>query len=57
MLADSLKLCYEEGSKVGQPLQLKEFVSGRGRLENEGAQALSEVFKVGRDAGHLIILM
>lgn len=46
MLAKCLLECYEAGSKVGTPLALRVFVSGRGRLENEGSQALAEAFKV-----------
>ena len=38
--------CYKSSSAAGTPLALKLFVSGRGRLENEGSTALSEVFKV-----------
>ena len=39
--------CYQSSSAAGTPLALKVFISGRGRLENEGSKALSEVFKVG----------
>ena len=46
MLAECLDQCYEESKKEGSPLALTLFVSGRGRLEDEGAKALSEVFKV-----------
>ena len=46
MLAQVLDDTYEMSSKKGTPLKLKVFVSGRGRLENEGAEALSKVFKV-----------
>lgn len=46
MLAAVLDEAYEASSKAGRPLALKVFVSGRGRLENEGATALSHVFKV-----------
>ena len=38
--------CYQSSSAAGTPLALKVFISGRGRLENEGSKALSEVFKV-----------
>jgi len=38
--------CYEKSKKAGKPLALKVFVSGRGRLENDGSIALSEPFKV-----------
>ena len=47
MLAAVLEDTYVASSAQGKPLALKVFVSGRGRLENEGAKALSEVFKVG----------
>jgi Ran GTPase-activating protein 1 len=46
MLAECLTKCYEAGSKVNTPLKLKVFVSGRGRLENEGSKALAKVFEV-----------
>ena len=46
MLAAVLEDTYVASSAQGKPLALKVFVSGRGRLENEGAKALSEVFKV-----------
>ncbi|ESN91763.1 hypothetical protein HELRODRAFT_189800 [Helobdella robusta] len=45
MLAESLQACYESSVKAGQPLSLEIFVSGRGRLENEGATALAGAFK------------
>ena len=38
--------CYKLSSAAGKPLALTVFVSGRGRLENEGSIALAEVFKV-----------
>ena len=47
MLAKCLMECYQSSSAAGSPLALKVFISGRGRLENEGSKALSEVFKVG----------
>ena len=46
MLADSLLACHSASVDAGQPLSLKVFVSGRGRLEDEGAISLSEAFKV-----------
>jgi len=46
MLADSLMECYTLSVKAGTPLALRVFVSGRGRLEDEGAKALSKAFKV-----------
>ncbi len=41
---------------MGQKLALEVFVVGRSRLENEGAAALSEVFKV-RGLDTLLILI
>jgi Ran GTPase-activating protein 1 len=38
--------CYNESRESGRTLALKVFIAGRNRLENEGAKALSEVFKV-----------
>jgi len=46
MLADCLLACHQRGLQAGTPLQLRVFISGRGRLENEGAKALAEAFKV-----------
>ena len=46
MLADCLMDCYNTSSAAGTPLALEVFISGRGRLENDGSTALSEVFKV-----------
>jgi hypothetical protein len=46
MLADCLMDCYNSSKAAGTPLALEVFISGRGRLENEGSTALSEVFKV-----------
>lgn len=45
MLADSLLACYESSVSCGKPLALRVFVSGRGRLEDEGATALAQAFK------------
>lgn len=45
MLAQCLLECYSSSVKAGTPLQLRVFISGRGRLENEGATALAEAFK------------
>ena len=44
MLAKALNRCYEDSSATGEPLALEVFISGRGRLENEGAAALAPVF-------------
>ncbi|XP_060581988.1 ran GTPase-activating protein 1-like [Ruditapes philippinarum] len=46
MLADCLMDCYNSSKAAGTPLALEVFISGRGRLENEGSTALSEVFKL-----------
>jgi Ran GTPase-activating protein 1 len=46
LLASALTDCYNSSKKIGKPLALKVFVAGRNRLENDGAQALAEVFKV-----------
>ena len=46
MLAESLLESHKRSSAAGTPLSLRVFVSGRGRLENVGATALSEAFKV-----------
>ena len=46
MLADSLLACHSASVTAGHPLSLKVFVSGRGRLEDEGAIALADAFKV-----------
>ena len=46
MLAESLLACHSASVKAQQPLSLKVFVSGRGRLEDEGAIALASAFKV-----------
>lgn len=45
MLADSLLECYEASVQAGRPLALRVFVSGRGRLEDQGAMALANVFR------------
>lgn len=45
LLASALTDCYNN-SKKDKPLALKVFIAGRNRLENEGAKALAEVFKV-----------
>ena len=46
ILAKCLMDCIKNSTAAGSPLQLKVFVSGRGRLENEGSTALAEAFKV-----------
>lgn len=44
MLAKSLIDCYLSGAADGRPFQLRVFIAGRNRLENDGARALAEVF-------------
>ncbi|KAL4647845.1 ran GTPase-activating protein 1-like isoform X3 [Arapaima gigas] len=46
ILAAALTECYKQSKQLGSPLQLKVFVAGRNRLENEGATALAQAFKV-----------
>jgi len=46
MLADSLLACHSASVSAQHPLSLKVFVSGRGRLEDEGAISLADAFKV-----------
>lgn len=46
LLASALIDCYNCSKNEGKPLALKVFIAGRNRLENEGAKALSQVFKV-----------
>lgn len=45
MIANALDLGYEESFKTGAPMRLRVFVSGRGRLENQGAIGLAAVFE------------
>ncbi|CAH2312294.1 ran GTPase-activating 1 [Pelobates cultripes] len=46
ILAAALTECHKRSSAVGKPLSLKIFVAGRNRLENDGATALAEAFRV-----------
>ncbi|KAK3559597.1 hypothetical protein QTP86_013564 [Hemibagrus guttatus] len=46
ILASALTECYKQSSATGSPLKLKVFVAGRNRLENDGATALSQAFKL-----------
>lgn len=47
MLAEALIKCHENSIQSGgRRFQLKQFVAGRNRLENEGAQALAQAFEV-----------
>lgn len=45
LLAKTLLACHKSSSAAGTPLQLNTFISGRNRLENDGAKALAEAFK------------
>ena len=51
-LADCLIECYERSVREGCPMKLREFVSGRSRLENPAALRLAEFFKVNKLYGH-----
>lgn len=46
LLASALTDCYKCSKQQGKCLALKVFIAGRNRLENEGAKALAEVFKL-----------
>uniref|UniRef100_A0AAX7UM89 Ran GTPase-activating protein 1 n=1 Tax=Astatotilapia calliptera TaxID=8154 RepID=A0AAX7UM89_ASTCA len=46
ILAASLIYNHKKSSAVGSPLSLKVFVAGRNRLENDGATALAQAFKL-----------
>lgn len=46
LLASALMDCYNNSKTLGTPLALKVFIAGRNRLENDGAKALAEVFRV-----------
>ncbi|XP_078600658.1 ran GTPase-activating protein 1-like isoform X2 [Branchiostoma floridae x Branchiostoma japonicum] len=46
ILSEALIECHTASSTEGKPLALKVFISGRNRLENPGAKALSKAFKV-----------
>ena len=55
MLADSLLRCHAASVSAVRPLSLNVFVSGRGRLEDEGAVALADAFKVHLNAGAFVL--
>ena len=55
ILGSCLMDCYNASCKAGKPLGLKIFVSGRGRLENDGAKSLAAAFKVGPPFGFSFI--
>nr|XP_012298755.1 LOW QUALITY PROTEIN: ran GTPase-activating protein 1-like [Aotus nancymaae] len=46
ILAAALTECHWKSSVQSKPLALKVFVAGRNRLENDGATALAEAFRV-----------
>ncbi|KAJ8251602.1 hypothetical protein GJAV_G00223110 [Gymnothorax javanicus] len=46
ILAAALSECHKQSSAQGAPLQLKVFIAGRNRLENEGATALAQAFQL-----------
>ena len=46
ILSEAFIDCHKSSTAAGTPFALKVFISGRNRLENEGAKALSKAFKV-----------
>lgn len=46
ILSEAFIQCHKTSSLTGNPFALKVFISGRNRLEDEGAKALSKAFKV-----------
>lgn len=46
LLSEAFIKCHESSSLAGCPFALKVFISGRNRLEDEGAKALSKAFKI-----------
>ncbi|XP_051530772.1 ran GTPase-activating protein 1b isoform X2 [Myxocyprinus asiaticus] len=46
VLASALTECHKQSSASGSPLRLKVFIAGRNRLENDGATALAQAFKL-----------
>ncbi|XP_054843785.1 ran GTPase-activating protein 1 [Eublepharis macularius] len=46
ILAGALQECHRKSSAQGKPLALKIFMAGRNRLENDGATALAEAFRI-----------
>uniref|UniRef100_A0A665UE89 Ran GTPase-activating protein 1 n=1 Tax=Echeneis naucrates TaxID=173247 RepID=A0A665UE89_ECHNA len=46
ILAEALIECHRRSSALGAPLKLRVFISGRNRLENEGASALAKAFQL-----------
>lgn len=45
ILSEAFIDCHKSSTAAGTPFALKVFISGRNRLENEGAKALSKAFK------------
>jgi Ran GTPase-activating protein 1 len=47
LLAEALITCHKNSLAAGgKKFALKQFIAGRNRLENEGAQALAKAFEV-----------
>jgi len=46
ILSEAFIACHEKSTAAGTPFALKVFISGRNRLEDEGATALSKAFKI-----------
>jgi len=46
ILSEAFIDCHKSSTTAGTPFALKVFISGRNRLENEGAKALSKAFKI-----------
>jgi len=46
ILSEAFICCHESSTAAGTPFALKVFISGRNRLEDEGAKALSKAFKI-----------
>lgn len=44
MLSKALLDCHKTSSAAGTPLALKVFITGRNRLENDGAKAIAKIF-------------
>ena len=49
--------CYNSSKNTNTPFALKVFISGRNRLEDPGAKALSEAFKVGNTLKRQIFII
>ncbi|XP_054745002.1 ran GTPase-activating protein [Anastrepha obliqua] len=44
MLSKAILDCHKSSVAAGTPLQLKVFIAGRNRLENDGAKAIAKIF-------------